>query len=58
MALSYLRGKRFQTIWETFLIGLEVSPCPLKLCLSGGQRLPIIIDDEVGDINVFFGQSV
>lgn len=58
MALSYFRGKRLQTIWEPFRIGLEVSPRPLKLCLSGGQRLPVVIDDEVGDVNVFFGQSV
>lgn len=58
VAFPYLRGKRLQTIWESFLVSFEVCPCPLKLCLSRGQRLPVVVDDEVGDVDVLFRQGV
>ena len=58
VALSYLRGELLQTIWKSSLIGFEVGPCPLKLCLTGGQGLPVVVDNEVCDVDVFFGQGV
>ena len=58
VAFSYLRGERLQPIWKSFLVGLEVRPRPLKLRFTGGQGLPVVVNDQVGDIDVLFGQGV
>lgn len=58
VALSYLCGELLQTIWEAFLVSLKVGPCALELRLSSGKRLPVVVDDEIGDVDVFFRQGV
>lgn len=58
MALSYLSGELLQTVWESFLVSLKVGPCALKLRLSRGKRLPVVVDYEIGDVDVFCRQGV
>ena len=54
VALSYLSCKGFKTVGEPFLVGFKVGPRELELRLASGQGLPVVVDDEIGDVDVFF----
>ena len=58
MAFSDLCSRGFHTLREAFRVGFEVRPSALKLRGAGGERLPIIVDDQVRDLDVVLGERV
>jgi hypothetical protein len=71
--ISYVADCRFQTSWEASLIGFELYPAVVKLSdpvsllfMSDGlratqgtyQRLPIIVDDQIADVDLILSQFV
>lgn len=59
MLLSNVGNRRFQTLWESLRLGLKLTPTMLELAVASViDGLPVVVDDETGNLDVVLGQFV